>query len=147
MLLQEEIRLLMSLPVFAGVDLSRLRLLAFASARCGYQAGEAIFAEGEDGDGALVIMSGEVSIHKSASGLVHRKCATENSVAIIGQSSMLDDSPRKATAIAETDVEVLRINRACFFSLMKACPRSSERMKRAVSLLIATEDPVLQPVQ
>lgn len=140
MILEDEVALLRKLPLLSRVDPSRLRVLCFASARESYRQGEVLFREGEANSGAYVILSGTVDIYKSYEDSHNTKTGTDNGVAIVGQSSMLSDTPRHATVTALTEVEVLRINSRCFMQLMTSCGKSSEGVIRSLGAQLGDMD-------
>ena len=63
MLLKDEVGMLKRVPLFAGVEPSKLKLLAFTSDRVSYNAGQTLLHQGDEGDAAYVILSGMVSIY------------------------------------------------------------------------------------
>lgn len=140
MLLDEEAALLRKLPIFAGVDPARLRLLCFASSRGTFDAGDVLFSEGEPSFGAYVILSGSVDVHKRADDSHKTKTGSEKAVAIVGQSSMLYDSPRHATVTALTEVETLRISNSCFMQLMTGCRKSSAGILQSLGAQLGDND-------
>lgn len=141
MLIQDEVKRLRSLPLFAEVDPARLKLLCFTSARESFEPGETLFHEGDPGFGAYVIMSGTVEVDKPGAEAPYTKAASERQVALVGQSSMLAEKPRSATVTAVTPVEALRINSECFFKIMSSCPRSSERIMRSLGSHLRDDGP------
>lgn len=141
MLIQDEVKRLRSLPLFSEVDPARLKLLCFTSARETFEPGDVLFQEGDHGFGAYVIMSGEVEIDKAADHQRFTKTATDRQVAVVGQSSMLAEQPRRATVTAVTPVEALRINSDCFFRIMSSCARSSERIMRSLGAQMRDDGP------
>jgi CRP-like cAMP-binding protein len=58
----EGVELLHRIPLFAKIDPTRLRLLAFTSDRGKFDPGQVVFEEGEVGDYAYVIIEGEADI-------------------------------------------------------------------------------------
>ena len=140
MLLDDEAALLRKLPIFAGVDPARLRLLCFASSRGTFEKGDVLFTEGEPSFGAYVILSGSVDIHKTAGDTHKIKTGSDKAVAIVGQSSMLYDSPRRATVTALTEVETLRISNSCFMQLMTACRKSSAGIMQSLGAQMVDND-------
>ncbi|WP_134681578.1 cyclic nucleotide-binding domain-containing protein [Paracoccus ravus] len=132
MLLEDEVALLRKLPLLSRVDPARLKLLCFASGRESFAPGEILFREGEPSSGAYVILSGSVDVFRSEADRHTVKTGSEVEVAIVGQSSMLNDTPRHATVTALSDVEVLRINSSCFMQLMTSCCKSSEGVIRSL---------------
>jgi len=79
-----------------------------------YQIGEKIFEEGEDGDKAYLIKSGEVKITKIAKDDYPRTIATVKVGNIIGEMALIDDQPRAASAIVLEKTEVLVISKEEF---------------------------------
>ncbi|MDS9470084.1 cyclic nucleotide-binding domain-containing protein [Paracoccus sp. MBLB3053] len=140
MLLEDEVALLRKLPLLSRVDPGRLKVLCFASDRESFAPGEVLFREGEASAGAYVILSGSVDVFKSVEDSHYTKTGSDAAVAIIGQSSMLNDTPRRATVTALTDVEVLRINSSCFMQLMTSCCKSSEGVIRSLGAQLGDAD-------
>ena len=60
--LQEEVELLRNIPLFAKIELSKLKLLAFTSERLTYSQDEILFSQGDVGDSAYIIIDGEADI-------------------------------------------------------------------------------------
>jgi CRP-like cAMP-binding protein len=73
-------------------------------------AGELIFAEGEPGDNAYIIMSGSVEILKNA-GDRDIVIATVAAGSFLGEMAIIDDAPRMAGARAATDTVLTVIAR------------------------------------
>ena len=140
MLLDDEVALLRKLPIFAGVDPGRLRLLCFASSRGTFEKGDVLFSEGEPSFGAYVILSGSVDVHRTEDDSHNIKTGSDKAVAIVGQSSMMYDSPRHATVTALTEVETLRINNSCFMQLMTGCRKSSTGILQSLGAQMGDND-------
>ncbi|WP_170297641.1 cyclic nucleotide-binding domain-containing protein [Paracoccus litorisediminis] len=141
MLLEDEVALLRKLPLFAGVDPCRLKVLCFASSRESFEPGEVLFHQSEPSSGAYVILSGKVDVHELSDDSHEIRTGSEEGVAIVGQSSMLNDLPRRATVTALTPVEVLCINSSCFMQLMTSCRKSSEGVIRSLGAQLADSKP------
>ena len=62
MSLTQEVELLKKIPLFANVETSKLKLLAFTSERVAYRAGERVFEQDEVGDAAYIIVEGEADV-------------------------------------------------------------------------------------
>jgi CRP/FNR family cyclic AMP-dependent transcriptional regulator len=60
--LNEEVELLRNIPLFANIEPSKLKLLAFTSERVAYEPGQELFHQGDDGDAAYIIIGGEADI-------------------------------------------------------------------------------------
>lgn len=75
-----------------------------------YHIGDVIFAEGDPGDCAYLIKSGEVKITKIARDDQPRTIATLRAGNIIGEMALIDQEPRAASAVVLQDAEVLIIS-------------------------------------
>ena len=62
MSLAEEVELLRRIPMFANVETSKLKLLAFTSERVAFHAGDVLFSQNEMGNSAYIIISGEADV-------------------------------------------------------------------------------------
>ncbi len=99
------------------------------------KAGELIFKEGEFGEVAFLVVSGEVEIFRS-SGNQERVLATVGRGEIIGEMSLIDSQPRVASARALSDTQVSLISRN---SLQKRLDRLEENdrvLRRLIGVLV-----------
>jgi CRP/FNR family cyclic AMP-dependent transcriptional regulator len=88
--------------------------------RRSFESGRTIFAEGERGDAAYVVESGEVAIFKEIDGEVVR-LGTIRQGGIFGEMAVIDGTPRMATAVAEGHVVVVRVPKAVFDQKLASC--------------------------
>ena len=82
-----------------------------------YAAGKMIMQEGTAGALMYVVLEGRVAISIKG-GIVGRA----GPGGVFGEMALVDQSVRAATATAETDCELLAINRAAFLQLVKTSP-------------------------
>jgi len=82
-----------------------------------YPAGKMIMQEGTGGAFMYVVLEGKVAITIKG-GLVARAGLG----GVFGEMALVDQSNRAATAVAETDVKLLAINRTAFLHLVKTSP-------------------------
>jgi CRP-like cAMP-binding protein len=121
MLLKDEVDLLRKVPLFAHLDPAKLKLLAFTSTRASFKPGQELFHQGDEGDAAYLILSGEaVVIADTPSGEV--PVATVGQNAIIGEIAILCEVPRTATVRAESQLETLKIEKEHFLRLIREFP-------------------------
>ncbi len=62
MSLNEEVELLRNIPLFAKLEPSKLKLLAFTSERITYEADQVLFRQGDVGDAAYIIVEGAAAV-------------------------------------------------------------------------------------
>ena len=138
MSLSEEVELLRNIPLFANIEPSKLKLLAFTSERIAYSPGQILCKQGEIGDAAYIIIDGEAEI------LVDTPAgpmavATVGRNDIVGEIAILCDVPRTATVKAKTKLETLVISKDLFFRLIMEFPQIGiEIMRELASRLEAT---------
>jgi serine phosphatase RsbU (regulator of sigma subunit) len=113
---EDIVKILAPLPIFALLDPASLAAVA---ARCGfveYRAGDTIMQQGRMSTFADVILAGEVDVLvDTPAGQVH--VATVGRHHIVGELGAVAAMPRDATVIARTDLSVLRIERGSLLSL------------------------------
>jgi CRP/FNR family cyclic AMP-dependent transcriptional regulator len=122
MSLSQDVEVLRSIPLFTKIEPAKLKLLAFTSERLNYLAGEELFHQGDTGDAAYIILSGDADVLvDSANGPV--KVASVGRNDIVGEIAILCDVPRTATVTASADLETLKIAKDGFFQLVKQFPQ------------------------
>lgn len=80
-------------------------------------AGTVIFEQGAPGTEMFGIIEGEVELH-TPHGVVHKLGVDD----IFGEMSVVDSSPRSATAVAVTDTKLAVIDRRMFLFLVHETP-------------------------
>jgi len=132
MLLKDEVQILRRLPLFASVDPSKLKLLAFTSDRLHYAPGNILFHQGDFGDAAYVILSGVADVLiETPEGLY--KIAEVKDDSIVGEIAILCDVARTATVSAQSDLDVLRISKENFIKLLKDFPQMAIEIMRELA--------------
>jgi CRP/FNR family transcriptional regulator, cyclic AMP receptor protein len=121
MLLKDEVDLLRKVPLFAQLDPAKLKLLAFTSTRASFKPGQELFHQGDEGDAAYLILSGEADvIADTPSGEV--PVATVGQNAIVGEIAILCEVPRTASVRATSQLETLKIQKEHFLRLIREFP-------------------------
>ena len=123
---------LMQVPMLAGLDHSQLKLLAFTSDNLNYGVGERIIQQGDTGDCAYVITSGEAKIVVERDG-EERFIRTCGENEILGELALLNDIPRTASIEATTELTVLRMSKDVFLELLKANNHAAHVVMRVIA--------------
>lgn len=132
MLLKDEVAMLRQVPLFAGIEPSKLKLLAFTSDRVSYSEGQILFRQGDEGDAAYVILSGTADIIvDSAAGPI--KIAELQPNSIVGEIAILCDVSRTATVRAGGQLETLRIRKDHFLRLLREFPEMTIEIVRVLA--------------
>ncbi len=121
----------------ADVD---FKLLANADFRS-YAAGDVIFREGEPGDELFVIRNGKVQIRAG-----ERVVETLDQHEMFGEMALIDDSPRSATAVAASAVELVPVGSKQFLFLVSETPHFALNVMRVLArrLRAETSEPARQ---
>ncbi len=106
--LAEETDLLRKIPMFAKMDTSKLKLLAFASEIVSFDPGDVVMNIGDSADVAYVIMEGAVDIITETN-TGPEVVATLSENQIIGELGLINNSPRIATLIANGELKAMKI--------------------------------------
>lgn len=89
--------------------------------------GEVIFCEYEPGETLFFLKEGEVKLVKVITEK-EKTLAILKKGDIFGEMSVIKKMPRSATAIAQTDIELLELNRDSFFQLVQKKPAVGFRL-------------------
>ncbi|MEP3049604.1 MAG: Crp/Fnr family transcriptional regulator [Roseibium sp.] len=133
MTLEAEVEALRKVPLFRGIDETKLRLLAFISDRTEYPEGERLCTQGEEGDCAFIILSGDADVLvQTAQG--EKKVAQVSENSIVGEIAILCDVPRTATLVAANQMDVLTVSKDDFLKLLKEFPDISLEVMRTLAV-------------
>lgn len=92
------------------------------------RSGELIFSEGDIGEHAYVIETGEVRISRTRDGAQELTLAHLSRGDLFGELALLDDQPRAASASALVDSELMTLDRASFESQLHNHPERARRL-------------------
>ncbi|MEW5422444.1 cyclic nucleotide-binding domain-containing protein [Amorphus sp. 3PC139-8] len=132
MSLDAEVEALKKVPLFRGVDDTKLRLLAFISERVSFRPGERLCEQGERGDAAYIILDGAADIVIQTSH-GNETVATVKQNDVVGEIAILIDVPRTATVVATSDVLALAIAKENFLKLLKNFPDMAIEVMRVLA--------------
>lgn len=121
--LNDELSILRGIPLFSGIKPEALKLLAFASDRMIYQAGQNLFREGDQAGSAFIILSGTASIRHEVEG-GQETVGVVAAHTVVGEVALFCDKPRQVTVTANSSLEALLITKDSFQKLMSSCPCS-----------------------
>jgi CRP-like cAMP-binding protein len=130
--LAEEVELLRNIPLFAHIEISKLKLLAFTSERVTFHAGDLLFRQDEIGNNAYIIIEGEAEVViETPGGLLPVAQVRRND--FVGEIAILCDVPRTASVRAVTDLTTLCISKDLFFRLINEFPQMAVQIMRVLA--------------
>ena len=144
--LLQEAELLRKVPMFARLEPSRLKLLAFTSQNLSFGNAEELFRAGEPSDCAYVIMEGEVEVMADTeAGEVVAVTLSKNE--LFGEMGVLSNAPRSASIRAKGDVKALRITDEAFLKLLRDNPDVALDVLRQLSDKLARSHKQFEDMQ
>ena len=121
--------------VFEGLDESEIRAIVEATQRETFASGEVLCQQGEEGQSMYFIVSGRVRISVQKSG--ESRPATLNTLGPgqhFGEMSMLNRSPRTATATAIMETDVAKLDHDNFQKLVSSIPGFTANLSRTLGV-------------
>ncbi len=144
--LVQETDLLRKIPMFAKLDVSKLKLLAFTSELVNYQDGDILFEIGDSADSAYVIMQGAVDVTVDTdSGPV--VASTLQRDQLFGEMALLNNLPRNATLKAHGDLLVMKISADMFLQLISENADMALDVMRQLSAKLARSHELVTQLQ
>lgn len=93
-----------------------------------YRAGQTIFKEGDTGAFMYIVAAGTVAIV-----IAGKPVERVGSGGMFGEMAIVDQSPRSAAALAETDCELMGLNRNDFLALVRTSPSFGMSLLKAMA--------------
>ena len=136
MSLEQEVELIRRFPIFSKIAPAKQKLLCFSSERLTYAAGQEIFHAGDVGDACYVVIDGsvEISVDRPKGPLILSVLGHNE---LIGEIAIFGHVPRTATATAKTRLEVLKISKELFYSVIRENPDAAIELIRILSARLA----------
>jgi len=106
--------------LFQDLPDEELALVSDITAERDFSAGEVVFKEGDVGDAFYAVLEGRVRISKQVVGVGEEALAILDQGSYFGEMALIDDFPRSASAIAQTDCRILMMDKADFSRLLSS---------------------------
>lgn len=131
---EDEVKVLKQIPLFANIDSAKLKLMAFASERLSFTPGQYLCKQGDVGDAAFIIIEGSADVVlENGDGGKSLTVASLGKHDIVGEIAILIDVPRTASVVATTEVAALKVTKELFFRMVRDFPEMSVEIMRALA--------------
>jgi CRP-like cAMP-binding protein len=130
MTIEDEIAFLEQVPILRRLGDGALRSLAIAAETYSMEPGEVLFTAGEMADGAYIVQRGSVALEPERSG---EPDIVAGPGTLLGETALLAETRRPATATARDACTVLRISRAMFLKILDSYPDAAMRLREVIS--------------
>jgi CRP-like cAMP-binding protein len=125
MSLESNVRRMAGTRPFDLLPREAVQLIAFSCERRMLKEGESLFKAGEPADSAYFVLSGELSL------VVEDAERRVEPGALVGETGLMADVVRRASAKATEDTELLRIPGAVFRRVLSEFPRAAVQLRAA----------------
>jgi CRP-like cAMP-binding protein len=130
MTIEDDIAFLERVPLLRRLGGGALRSLAIAAEPQTVRAGEVLFTAGQPADGAFIVQDGSFTLKPERPG--EAVIIAEPGI-LLGETSLLAETKRPATATAREDSTVLRLSRATFLKILDSYPDAAQRLREMVA--------------
>jgi CRP-like cAMP-binding protein len=129
--LEDDIRKLSRVSLFRALETDALRLIAFGAETRILRAGDTLFRIGDRSDAGFILLSGAIALDEKNDGSPPAHIVRPNS--LIGETALIVETERRATAIAREPSTVLKISRELFHRVLREYPQSAQRLRAAMA--------------
>jgi len=112
-------------PPFNEMPRDALQLVAFSAETIKLAAGDALFQQGDAAECAYFVLSGVIAQTVAGADRTHSARAG----ALIGESALVTEVARPASARASQSATLLRISRPVFHRVLEEFPSEAEKMR------------------
>jgi CRP-like cAMP-binding protein len=127
-MIEDATELLGKIDLFSGLDENELAKIAKVSQIRTVAKDKEIFHSGDEPDSVFVVVNGKVKIVVTTSDGKELILAVLGAGQVVGEMALLDSSPRSATVVASTTVELLALSRDDFQRILDTEPRISVKL-------------------
>jgi CRP-like cAMP-binding protein len=132
MALDDDILFLRRIPTFRVLGPDALRVLAISTEKMHLRLGDTLFEEGEPADSAFVVIAGAIRLRRAK-----EKPLVEPQVVrgggLIGETALIVETERPATAIALEPSTLYRITRAVFLRMLESDVEAASALRDTIS--------------
>lgn len=126
MALENDINFLGRIPTFRVLGREALRILAISAESIHVRGGEVLFEEGEPADGGYVVVYGAIELKGTRD---HGTAAVARDGTLIGETALIVDTLRPATATAIEPTGLMRIPRSVFLRMLEGEPKAATSLR------------------
>jgi CRP-like cAMP-binding protein len=128
--IENDIAVLERVPILRRLGPGALRILAIGAESQRVETGQVLFTAGDVADGAYIVQQGSFTLKPERSG--------DNEViagpgTLLGESALVAETRRPATATARENSTVMRISRALFLKMLEGYPDAAHRMREVIA--------------
>ncbi len=117
-------------PMLKSLGEEALKLLAFGSLPRSYKPRQALFEAGDDAEGAILILGGQLRLVPAAIGGAPRVVGVGH---LIDELALIVPAQRSMSAVAQTTVEVLELPRDQMMRILEEYPDAANMLRERLA--------------
>ncbi len=130
MTIEDDIAFLERVPILRRLGAGALRILAIGAESYTVDDGQVLFNVGDAADCAYIVQQGSFILN---SGRLNEPEVVAGVATLLGESALLAETVRPATATAREPSLVLRISRAMFLKMLESFPDAAQRLRELIA--------------
>jgi CRP-like cAMP-binding protein len=130
MTIEDDIAFFEQVPLLQRLGTGALRILAIGAENYTVEAGQMLFVEGEPADCAFILQEGSFDLKSERA---PESAIISEPATLLGESALLSQTLRPATATALEDCRVVRISRAMFLKMLEGYPEAAVRLRELIA--------------
>jgi CRP-like cAMP-binding protein len=130
MTIEDDIAFLERVPILRRLGAGALRILAIGAESYTVEEGQVLFNVGDAADCAYIVQQGSFLLN---SGRLNEPEVVAGVATLLGESALLAETIRPATAMAREPSLVLRISRAMFLKMLESFPDAAQRLRELIA--------------
>jgi len=130
MTIEDDIAFLERIPILRELGPAALRILAIGAENYRVEPGQVLFRAGDSADGAYIVERGSFTLRTGRGGEAE---VVAGPGTLLGESALLAETKRPATATAREEAMVLRVSRTMFLKMLDGYPDAAERLRGLIS--------------
>jgi CRP-like cAMP-binding protein len=127
MSIEDDVKLLASVPTLRLLGIEALRVLAIGSEVRNIRRDDILFNAGDAADCGFVVRDGAIRVSSDEGGGYRDVVAGPGH--LIGELSLVVDMARPASAVAIADSTIIRISRSLFARVLEGHPDAAQRLR------------------
>jgi len=110
-------------PLFASCTRKELQRIVASGDEVSFAAGKTLIEQGQPGREAFIVIKGIVSVRRNG-----RRIARLGAGAIVGELALLDNGPRTASVVCDTDVDVFVLDQRHLQTVLDEIPTLTRKL-------------------